>query len=299
MLALTVIGGCGRVRFQLLDDAGVEADAHVDGAADTGPGLADTGVDGAQGGDASDAAPGADAGQPCVDTRTYPGGGIEVASFAGDVGLALNGTAGVVGDVLRLAGVSPHDGVGTAFFEEAVPIEPGVSVFVHFGFHIHGGNGESGADGMTFILQNTPNGAEALGGGGGGMGYNGLTPSVAVELDTFDNPSDPDGNHIALLADGVMNPALATVSPSFTLNDGTLRYLWVDFDGGTDRVEVYVADAPTKPETPILTHDGIDLFDRLGGQLYLGWSAATGSYVNNHDVVGPAWLVVSPLPKCR
>jgi hypothetical protein len=200
--------------------------------------------------------------------------------------------------VLRLAGVDAG-GVGTAYFADAVPLEPGTSVFVHFGFRMHGGDGEDGADGMVFALQNTMDGAEAVGGGGGGMGYNGLAPSVAVELDTFDNHHDPDGNHIGLLADGDVDDELATHTPDFTLNDGMLRYMWIDFDGGTDQVEVYVSESTTRPDTPVLEYAGIDLAERLGSQMYMGWSAATGTFVNDHDVVGPAWLVVSPLPKCR
>jgi hypothetical protein len=137
----------------------------------------------------------------------------------------------------------------------------------------------------------------ALGMRGGSLGYEPLSPSVAVELDTHANSWDPDDNHIGLLADGDVITALVTVSPPFTLDDGVLRYLWIDFDGGTGQVEVYVADSPTRPNTAVLEFAGLDLAAPLG--FSCTWAGRPGSTFSVRDVVGPAYLVAPPRPKCR
>jgi hypothetical protein len=49
-----------------------------------------------------------------------------------------------------------------------------------------------GADGIAFVVQNDPAGASALGGGGGGIGFLGVTKSVAVQFDTWCNPEVGD-----------------------------------------------------------------------------------------------------------
>ena len=72
--------------------------------------------------------------------------------------------------------------------------------------------GNIGADGFTFVIQNSDSslfgggGSSALGSTGGGLGYAGIPNSLAVEFDTWFNPvlGDPNGNHISVHTAGTL-----------------------------------------------------------------------------------------------
>jgi hypothetical protein len=60
-----------------------------------------------------------------------------------------------------------------------------------------------GGDGIAFLIQNSAQGTAAIGEGAGGMGFLGITDSVAVMLDTYQNNSpnvygDPSNNYISV-----------------------------------------------------------------------------------------------------
>ena len=75
-----------------------------------------------------------------------------------------------------------------------------------FSFNIDvflGCNG-GGADGIAFVLQPI---STSLGSTGGGIGYQNISPSFAVEFDTCFNStySDPWYNHVAIQKNGNLN----------------------------------------------------------------------------------------------
>ncbi len=81
-------------------------------------------------------------------------------------------------------------------------------------FDIYLGNKEEGADGITFVMHNDHREFRAMGTWGECMGYgrwrreyptgNFISPSIAVEFDTYYNytQNDPDHDHVAYLENG-------------------------------------------------------------------------------------------------
>jgi hypothetical protein len=87
--------------------------------------------------------------------------------------------------------------------------------------------GAGGADGVTFCLQNDTRGVTALGGGGGSLGYSGITPSVALAMNIY----APNTRGINLLTNGVLPAAGAGAFASI---------LPVDLGGNNDPIQVNV-----------------------------------------------------------
>jgi len=92
------------------------------------------------------------------------------------------------------------------------------------GHCISDANGHGG-DGIAFLIQNSSAGDAAIGEGAGGMGFLGITDSVAVMLDTYQNNGpnrygDPSDNYISVNTRGTA----ANVPHHFCTNvNGTLE----------------------------------------------------------------------------
>jgi hypothetical protein len=278
---------CGRVTEI---DVLVPRDAAANAVVETGPVTVD-----ACGPSCEDASP-----PKCIDPSNYPGGGIFKTDFSDVSDMTINQGASAMPDgTIRLVSVSGIE-EGSAYFTMPVPFDAQTSVYARFAMRIGGGAGPMGTDGMAFVLQNSPAGPAAIGIAGGGLGYKLVAPSVAIEFDTFFNPAtDPNGNHVALIAHGDELTHIAWATPSFDLNDGVVRNVWVDYEAGSKLLEVYMSDSATRPSAPLLTYTGFDFAAELGNQFYFGFSAASGSMKNDHDLLGEAWFVTSPLPMCR
>lgn len=208
---------------------------------------------------------------------------IVYGDFADASALTLNGNATTAGTTLRLSPDTSNQR-GTAFLTSPLTLGPDTSFTTSFIFRMSGAVTD-GADGMTFMLQG--NGANAMGAAGGGLAYDGLANSLAIELDTNQNGYDPNANHIGLNLDGDMD-SVQYATPGFDLEDGQPHGLWIDYDGLTDQLEVYLGmDPAVKPVAPILTAGGIDLSVQIGTSAWIGFSAATGARYNDHDI--EAW----------
>jgi hypothetical protein len=83
---------------------------------------------------------------------------------------------------------------GAAYSTTAVGLGAGDTFSTTFQFRFTNPGGIDPADGITFVLAQSPTG---LGGNGFGLGYAGVNNSVAIEFDTYnngDNSSNDDQN---------------------------------------------------------------------------------------------------------
>lgn len=197
------------------------------------------------------------------------------ATFASASGLTVNGNAAVTGGALRLASNIANQ-VGSAFLSSPITIGPNTSISSRWVFRVHGT--ADGADGMTFVIQ-------GIGAAGGGLGYDGLGQSLAIEVDNYAGATDPNANHLGILSNGSVATHLATFTPAWDLEDGLSHTVWVEYDGPANQLRVYAAqgNVAIRPANPVMAAT-VDLPALVGSQAWFGFTGTTGGAFNNHDI---------------
>jgi hypothetical protein len=205
--------------------------------------------------------------------------------------LTLNGDArGAVtpdGSVLRLTDYYGQG--GSVFLSTGVPLLNNASFSTRFEFRITSEPGTfgdadgPGADGFVFVIQSLGSG---VGSAGGGIGYEGITRSVGIEFDTWNNgrgAGDPNGNHVGIDVNGSLQ-SLATVTLGTRLNDGQLWTAWVDYNGASQDLQLRLALDGVRPTTPLLSAQ-VNLTNILQSTTaYAGFTSGTGSGYGVHDI---------------
>jgi glucose/arabinose dehydrogenase len=209
--------------------------------------------------------------------------GFTYNNFSNSTGIATNGNASKSGTTLQIT-PDINDQAGSAFYDTAFQLDANSSFSTQFQFKLSGANGTNGADGFTFVLQNDPRGTSAIGPSGGGSGYQGVTNSLAIEFDTYKNGNnDPNDNHLSLLRNGDVFTAVKDAITPLDLNSGAPINAWIDYDGATDQLNVYLSSTTTKPTTATLTQT-IDLVTTLGSKAYFGFTGGTGGLRNLQEI---------------
>ncbi|QDS96310.1 Soluble aldose sugar dehydrogenase YliI precursor [Roseimaritima multifibrata] len=203
--------------------------------------------------------------------------------FSSLAGLTLNEDAVTSNNELLITTATRAE-EGSAFFNAPLPINVDTSFQTQFQFKLDGGQQSLGADGFTFVLQNDPRGVNALGPGGGDLAYTGIVNSLAIKFDTYQNDGEINNNHISVVTNGDIANPLETRIPLLDINNGDIVNTWIEYNGNTNQLAVYVSDSTVKPEQPLIV-SSIDLPALVGSQAYMGFTAATGGSYNNHRIL--------------
>jgi uncharacterized repeat protein (TIGR01451 family) len=201
--------------------------------------------------------------------------------------------------------------VGAAWFNIKQPVANGFTTTFTFQLS-HAG---FPADGIAFVIQNapvsnelSPGGLSAIGLGGGGIGYDTIPNSLAVEFDTYANGefNDPNANHVAVQSCGTgpnsvthssgefIAPCQLGINSSFVLpNEGFLS------DGSQHTATISYTPPNCADCSGILNVvlDGVNLFvegvsvnlatllSLNNGTAYVGFTGGTGAASENNDIV--------------
>ncbi len=148
------------------------------------------------------------------------------------------------------------------------------------------GNNNAGADGCAFIFQNSPQGISQCGNNGGQLGAGGISNSVIVEFDTYDNDNpwhnyDMAEDHTAVVINGnpQSTPQCGPVQAnpvSAYLTDGNMHALRVTWDPATKNLCVYVDNN----QRLCCAYDYVNNVFGGNPNVWWGFSGATGDQAN-------------------
>ncbi|CAM6012779.1 unnamed protein product [Sphagnum balticum] len=181
-----------------------------------------------------------------------------------------------------------------------------------FTFSVNSSSNINTGDGLAFIIvaNNTLSTANFSGGGLGILSRetNGYASNrvFAVEIDTYPNPeyNDPSGSHVGVDINSVnstdtYNFCNSTCNQSYFVNNGTFG-VWIDYSATNEIlyvvVQPYTGNDSTPSPSQIVVHN-FTLSNILedDGQMYVGFSGATGIALENHFIYSWRFLT-SGLP---
>ncbi|AEV87792.1 lectin [Actinoplanes sp. SE50] len=205
--------------------------------------------------------------------------------------LELNGTAALItrtGTGKRIIQLTAggYKQIGSAWSTGKVDLDRSFST--SFKAFLH--HNRPGGDGIAFLAQG--HGPRALGGWGGGLGYRGIRRSVAVEFDTFQNSTDPNSNHLAVVLGGNPDRHLKAVTASIPLY-GKPFQARITYGGADHRLRVYVRGLYRTAKEKLMLDERVDVARETGVRAgWLGFTGATGDRVSHQDVYD--WTVDAP-----
>ncbi|TAI49594.1 lectin-like domain-containing protein [Flagellimonas allohymeniacidonis] len=202
--------------------------------------------------------------------------------------------ASTIGSAVDLGGncysITPDqlDQAGGVWYNNSVDFAEDFTIYYQAFF---GTKDADGADGSALVFKGTPN--PVIGGSGGGIGFAGITPSLIIEFDTFQNISpfnnnDPVSDHIAIIRDGdpdhgqptnLSGPVQAS-STSTNIEDGLNHEVQIQWEAAAQTLSVYF-DCVLRLT---LTEDIQNTIFLGDNTIFFGFVASTGGLSNSNEV---------------
>ncbi len=204
------------------------------------------------------------------------------------------GRPSIVGGELLLT-LNANDQAVSAFYNTAQSVLNFTASFTY----TMGAASVPPADGFAFILQNAASGRTSLGGGGGALGYLGIQNSVAAAFDIY-NGGNGSITRFGASASGYGGFAYQDSTP-VSLRTAPVNVSIAFRDG-------VLTETLTQGASTITRTSNVNVFDRMGANAFVGFSAATGGAnadqkisgftftTGNAPAVAPAATILSGFP---
>ncbi len=192
----------------------------------------------------------------------------------------LTGSAAVVGSAVRLTPASASQ-TGTMFTKQALHLRNKGAFSTAFSFKI---DPADGGNGLSFVMTSDPSSLVPS-----GIGFTGGGKAMRVEFDTHQDSWDINDNHVTFWVQGDETYAdpLLIYTPSFDLDDGAPKYVWIDYNGTV--MYVQISDSPVRTGSSQLScgmsAGYMPAWDATEGDVYFGFLSTTGTAVANHDIL--------------
>ncbi len=196
----------------------------------------------------------------------------------------LNGTTVQINDSCWSLTPAEFEKIGSIWNEQKVDLNQSFQVLMQLNF---GDIDADGADGIVFGFQPV---STSIGAVGGGIGFAGVSPSLGIEFDTWENVTigDPSFDHIAIIKNGNLdhnspNTLAGPVQASgqnINIEDGQWHQLRVDWDAEKTTLEIWF-DCDLRLS---YTADIVNEIFNGDPEVFWGFTSATGGKFNAHQV---------------
>lgn len=209
--------------------------------------------------------------------------------FSTTPGLTLNGSTVATNDTrLQLTDGGLNE-AGSLFWSQLINVQAFTTTFE---FQI---SGDAKANGFTFCIQNDPHGVNALGGNSTGLGYGGITKSVALKFNFYDAlGSGSDSTGVYTNGDAPITGSTDIGSSGIQLNSGDSIQAQITYDGTT--LTLTLNDLVSNKT--FTWSQKVDIPTAVGGNTaYVGFTAGTGGLSSSQKLLSWAYNVEAvPVP---